>query len=88
MAVWPVLKNLGHFEIGAATFKSGHPNCNPSTYNEYWYCVYLVLTSLISFTLEKTVECCVLSITWSESGLVGSIFGSSIKLSINVARLR
>ena len=49
---------------------------------------YLALTSLISFTLEKIAECCVLSITFSPSGLFGSIFGSSMNMSVNVARLR
>ena len=49
---------------------------------------YLALTSLISFTLEKIAECCVLFITFSPSGLFGSIFGSSMNTSVNVARLR
>ena len=49
---------------------------------------YLALTSLISFTLEKIAECCVLFMTFSPSGLFGSIFGSSMNASVNVAKLR
>ena len=49
---------------------------------------YLALTSLISFTLEKIAECCVLFMTFSPSGLFGSILGSSMNTSVNVAKLR
>ena len=60
--------------------------------NEYGfkalYYKYLALTLLISFTFEKIIECCVLSNARSDSVAFGSIFGSSINVSISVVRLR